>query len=104
MVVLPGCHRDKATLDRTQVEYVTKEGRRFEVRLVSADAAGEYRMLVVRASTVINPDPEGEYQRTWAVARDVMDRTCKGRDYQVLEDNLVDKVNLQTRFRCQAAS
>ncbi len=50
---------------------------------------------------MINPDPEGEYERTSAVARQIMDRTCRGGDYQVLEDNLVDRVNLQIRFRCQ---
>jgi len=101
MVVLTGC-QEKATLDRTQVEFVTREGRRFEVRLTPADAAGEHRLLVVRATAVINPDPEGEHQRTSAVARQIMDRTCRGGDYQVLEDNLVANVNLQIRFRCQA--
>jgi hypothetical protein len=94
-----GCN-EKATLDRSQVEYVTVEGRRFEVRIASTGVEDEYRMLVVRAALVVNPDAEREYQRAWAVARQFMARTCKGRDYQVLEDNLAGEVNLQTRFRC----
>jgi hypothetical protein len=34
------------------------------------------------------------------VAQQIMDRTCRGRPYKVLEDNLVDNVNLFLRFRC----
>ena len=56
--------------------------------------------MVVRATLVINPDPELERERAWAVARDVIQQTCKGGRSQVLEDNLVDNVNLFTRFRC----
>lgn len=29
-----------------------------------------------------------------------MDRTCKGQPYRTLQDNLVDEVNLEMRFRC----
>lgn len=93
--------QEKATLDRSRVETVTMEGRKFEVRVASTDVANEYRMVVVRGSAVINPDPEFEYQRTWKVARQVMDRTCKDRPYQTFDDTLVDDVNLQLRFRCQ---
>ena len=56
--------------------------------------------MVVRATLVINPDPELERERAWAVARDVIQQACKGGRSQVLEDNLVDNVNLFTRFRC----
>ncbi|CAN5713216.1 hypothetical protein BH11PSE3_BH11PSE3_26270 [soil metagenome] len=94
--------QDKATLDRSRVEMITLEGRKFEVRMAATDVPGEYRLLVVRGTMVINPDPEFEYQRTWVVARQVMDRTCKGKPYVTLDDNLIDSVNLQTRFRCQS--
>jgi hypothetical protein len=101
LAALTACN-DKGTLDRTQVEYMRVDGRRFEVRVTPADDVGVYRLLVVRATLVIDPDPEAERSRGWNVARQVMDRTCKGRPYQVLEDNLVDNVNLYTRFRCAA--
>lgn len=100
-LVVAACE-EKATLDRSQVRYLTVDGRKFEVRVAPTEVAGEYRMLVVRATVVINPDPEREHQRNWAVARQVMDRLCKGRPYQTFDDTLVDGVNLQTRFRCQA--
>ena len=100
-LTLDGCN-DKGTLDRTQVEYMRVDGRRFEVRVTPADDVGVYRLLVVRATLVIDPHPEAERSRDWNVARQVMDRTCKDRPYKVLEDNLVDNVNLYTRFRCAA--
>src|SRR5690349_12242972 len=100
LLALAACH-EKATLDRSRVEMVTMDGRKFEVRVASTDVADEYRMVVVRGSAVINPDPEFEYQRTWKVARQVMDRTCKERPYQTFDDTLIDHVNLQLRFRCQ---
>lgn len=96
---LAACN-DKGTLDRSQVQYVTREGRKFEVRVAPTGTPNEYRLLVVRATLVINPDPELERERAWAVARDVIQQTCKGGRSRVLEDNLVDNVNLFTRFQC----
>jgi hypothetical protein len=92
--------QQKATLERSRVEMVTVEGRRFEVRIVPTGVPDEYRMLVVRATLVINPDAEGEYQRTWNVARQFMDRTCRGQPYKALDDMMVEQVNLQIRFAC----
>ena len=100
--LLAACN-DKGTLERSQVEIIRVEGRRFEVRVAPTAVADEYRLLVVRATLVIDPDPEAERSRGWNVARQIMDRTCKGRTYKVLEDNLVDNVNLYTRFRCNEA-
>lgn len=79
---------------------VTVEGRRFEVRIAPTGVSDEYRMLIVRATLVVNPDPELEYQRNWNVARQFMDRTCRGQPYKILDDTLVDSVNLQIRFAC----
>jgi hypothetical protein len=101
LLALGACNT-KATLDDSQVETVRVDGRLFEVRIAPTGVANEYRMLVVRATVVINPDPEAERARDWNVARQYMDRTCKGRRYQVLDNNLVDEVNLETRFRCAA--
>lgn len=80
-----GACNDKATLDRSQVETVRVEERLFEVRIAPTEVANEYRRLVVRASNV---------------GRQFMDRTCKGQLYRTLQDNLVDEVNLETRFKC----
>ena len=101
-LLVAACH-PKGALEGSQVEYIRLEGRRFEVRLATTDVPDEFRLHVVRATLVINPDPELERSRAWNVARQVMDRTCRGRTYKVLEDNLVDNVNLFTRFRCNEA-
>ena len=101
-LLLAACN-DKGTLERSQVEVIRVEGRRYEVRIAPTGIPDTYRLLVVRATVVVNPDPEAERSRGWNVARQIMDRTCKGRTYQVLEDNLADNVNLYARFRCNEA-
>ena len=96
---LAGCNQ-KAALEGSRVEMMTVEGRRFEVRSVPTGQPDEFRLLVVRGTLVVNPDPELEYKRAWNVARRVMDERCRGRPYKVLDDTLVDTVNLQVRFVC----
>ncbi|SEO05474.1 hypothetical protein SAMN02990966_00827 [Rhodospirillales bacterium URHD0017] len=91
----------KGTLDRSQVEMVRVDGRRYEVRIAPAEVEGEYRLLIVRATIVVNPDPQLEAERNWNVVQPFMQRTCKG-PFVVLENNLADKVNLFIRFRCGA--
>jgi hypothetical protein len=98
-LALAACN-DKATLDQSQVEYMTVEGRKYEIRVASAGVSDEYRLLIVRATLVINPDPEAERARNQNVANRVMDRTCKGRQVRTLANNLVDEVNLEIHFRC----
>jgi len=97
--VLASCEA-KSSLEHSKVEMMTVEGRKFEVRLAATGTPDDYRLMVVRATLVINPDVEAERTRAQNVARQVMDRTCKGSRYQVTEDNLVDNVNYHTRFRC----
>lgn len=99
-LVLAAC-TPKGTLDRSQVETVKVEGRLYEVRVAPAGAEGEYRLLLVRGTIVIDPDPQLESQRLWNVVQPFMQRTCKG-PFVVLENNLADKVNLYIRFRCGA--
>jgi hypothetical protein len=91
----------KGTLDRSQVETVKVEGRLYEVRVAPAEVEGEYRLLIVRGTIVVNPDQQLESQRLWNVVQPFMQRTCKG-PFAVLENNLADKVNLYIRFRCGA--
>ena len=97
--MLAACH-DKGTLESSRVEYVRVEGRRFEVRVAPADAEGEFRMLVVRATIVLDPNAEAERSRAENVAKPFMERSCRGQSYKVLEDLLIDDVTLSLRFRC----
>lgn len=95
---LTACYQ-LGTLDGTQVETVTVDARKFEVRVASTGVPNEYRMLIYRATMVIGPDRELEYERAANVARIYMDRTCKGRPYEQLIDTL-SGVNYRTAFRC----
>jgi len=98
-LMLAACY-DKGTLEGSRVEYVRVEGRRFEVRVAPADVEGEFRMLVVRATIILNPNPEAERSRAENVAKPFMERSCRGQSYKVLEDLLIDNVTLSLRFRC----
>ena len=99
VLMLSACH-DKGTLESSRVEMVRVEGRRFEVRVAPADAEGEFRMLVVRATIVVNPDAEAERSRAENVAKPFMERSCRGQSFKVLDDQLIDNVTLSLRFRC----
>jgi hypothetical protein len=100
-LVLAGCH-DKGTLPGSRVETVRVEGRLFEVRVAPGDVEGEFRMLIVRATIVLNPDPERERSRALNVAGPFMTRSCRGGPYEVLAQRLIDNVTLDLRFRCAA--
>jgi len=100
-LVLTACATPKGTLDRSQVETVRVDGRLYEVRIAPAEAEGEYRLMLVRGTIVVDPDPQLESQWNWNVVQPFMQRTCKG-PFVVLENNLADKVNLYIRFRCGA--
>ena len=64
VLMVAACH-DKGMLEGSRVEYVRVEGRRFEVRVAPADVEGEFRMLVVRATIVLNPDADAAAPRMW---------------------------------------
>jgi hypothetical protein len=98
-LVLAGCY-DKGSLDGTSVQLMTVEGRKFEVRVQGTGTPDQYRMLVIRATMVINPDPELESSRGQEVARRVMKDTCKGRPYQEIIGGL-EGVNYRTLFECK---
>ena len=96
--VLAGC-QPLGTLEGSNVEPMTVDGRKFEVRMTSTDTPDEYRLLIYRATMVLEPDRELEYDRAVTVARRVMDRTCKGRPYDQAIETL-SGVNYRTVFRC----
>lgn len=97
-----GACAPKASLDDTQVEMVTVGGRKYEVRLGSTGTPGEYRMLIVRATLVINADSEHEAERAQNVYPRFIERTCKGRPHEILSEGLSGEVNYYVLFRCKA--
>lgn len=99
LVALVACETTKGTLEGSRVETVRVDTRLYEVRVAPAETAGQYRLLLVRATIVIDPDPQLESQRLWNVVQPFMQRTCKG-PFVVQENNLADKVNLYIRFKC----
>lgn len=92
----------KASLDDTQVEMVTVDGRKYEVRLGSTGTPNEYRMLIVRGTLVINADSEAEAERAQNVYPRFIERTCKGRPHEILSEGLSGEVNYYVLFRCKA--
>ena len=100
VLTLAGCEQ-KASLEGSRVEVVTVEGRRFEVRVAPTDTPNEYRMLIIRATMVINADPELEMARAREVAERYMKQTCKGRPYEEILSGLQSDVNYRTLFRCR---
>ncbi len=99
-LLLAGCH-EVGSLNRTQVEPITVDGRRFEVRLRRTDVApNQWRLEVNRATLVINPDFELESDRAHEVARRIMDRTCNGRPYNQASDGMRG-INYYTVFTCE---
>lgn len=97
-VLLAGCYKVDS-LAGTQAEPITVEGRKFMVRVAPTGAPDQYRLLVQRATMVVNPDYERETERARVVAQRIMERTCKGRPYsQAVEGT--EGVNYKTVFSC----
>ncbi|WP_395709073.1 hypothetical protein [Reyranella sp.] len=96
---LPACVTSKGTLEGSRVETVRVDGRLYEVRIAPAESAGDYQLLLVRGTVVVDPDPKRESERNWNVVQPFLERTCKG-PFVVLDHQLADKVNLFVRFRC----
>jgi hypothetical protein len=99
-ILLTAACYEKSSLDRSQVELVRIEGRQFEVRLTPTGNPNEYRMLVIRATLVVNPDPELEASRAREVAERYMKQTCKGGPYQEEVSGVAGDLNFRTVFRC----
>jgi hypothetical protein len=60
-------------------------GGRLEVRVAPADVEGAFRMLVVRATLVINPNAEAERSRAENLAKPFMTRSCGGQPTRCLK-------------------
>jgi len=98
--LLSGCYQ-VGSLPGTQVEPITVEGRKFEVRLRPTDVApNQWRLEINRATVVVNPDDELEGTRAREVARRIMDRTCKGGPYNQSVDGRRG-INYYTVFTCE---
>ncbi|MFO1081747.1 MAG: hypothetical protein U1E23_14095 [Reyranellaceae bacterium] len=98
-LLLAGCH-DVATLEESRAQTVRVDGRLFEVRVTRSDTPDEFRMLITRATMVVNPDPQREAARAQEVAALVMDRTCRGRPSTELFSGLDGPVSYRVGFRC----
>jgi hypothetical protein len=97
---LAGCH-ETGSLEGSQVEPITVDGRRFEVRLRRTDVApDQWRLVINRATMVVGPDYELEGDRAREVARRIMGRTCKGRPYSQSVDGMRG-VTYTTVFTCE---
>ena len=98
--LLAGCYQ-VGSLEGTQVEPITVEGRKFEVRLRPTDVApNQWRLEVNRSTMVVNPDYELEGDRAREVAKRIMNRTCKGRPYNQSIDGMRG-INYYTVFTCE---
>lgn len=103
-VVTLGACGSKGTLENSRQELVRVEGRQYEVRVAKTDIPDTWRILIVRATLVLSPDPELERMRAQDVAKPFMERTCKGRPYSQVIDKLQDDVNYYVVFTCLAAA
>ena len=99
-----GACETKGTLENSREELVRVEDRQYEVRIAKTDMPDTWRMLIVRATIVLDADPEVERLRAQNVARPFMERTCQGAPYSQIMDKLQDDVNYYTLFRCGAAT
>ena len=97
-LLLAGCYKVDS-LEGTQAEPITVEGRKFTVRVGSTGTPNQYRLLVQRSTIVIGPDYEVETDRARNVAKIIMERTCKGARYSQAVDGM-DGVNYKTVFSC----
>ena len=98
-LLLAGCYTVDS-LQGTQAEQITVDGRRFTVRLGTTGAPNQYRLLVQRATMVIGPDYETESERARNVARIIMQRTCRGRPYSQEVEGM-EGINYRTTFTCK---
>jgi hypothetical protein len=104
VLALTACQEQQLKPDGTRAEYTTVEGKRIEVRVQPTNVANEYRLIAVRDTIVVDPDPANERRRDREAAKPFMKRTCKGAITEVLEEGLVDNINYVVRFRCAAWS
>ena len=66
----------KGTLENSHEELVRVEGRQYEVRIAKTDMPDTWRLMVVRASVVLDAEPELERMRGQNVARPFIEHTC----------------------------
>jgi hypothetical protein len=102
LTALAGCY-EKGSLEGSSVELMTVDARKFEVRIAPTGNPDEYRLLIVRATMVYEPDPERERSRAEEVAKRMIDRTCKGRPSEEIIATL-SGVNYRTVFRCRTGA
>ncbi len=100
LIGLTGCYQ-MGSLEGSQVETVKVDGRRFDVRIAPTGNPDEWRMLIIRATMVINPDSELEMERARNVAERYEKITCKGRPVEEVLAGLQGDINYRVLFRCK---
>jgi hypothetical protein len=98
-LAVAGCYQ-KGSLEGSRVQVVMVEGRRFEVRVAPTGTPDEYRMLIIRATMVVNPDSELEMARAQGVAERYMQQTCRGRAHREVVSGLEGGINYRVTFQC----
>ena len=99
LAALPAC-QPPGTIEGTRAEHITVDGRKFKLNVGPTGEPEEYRLLVVRDTLVIDPDPARESARAQEVAQIAMRNTCKGRTPHVLTEGLERQINYRVLFRC----
>jgi hypothetical protein len=99
LLSMGGCyHMD--SMAGTSVEQITVDARKFNVRVEPTGTPNQYRLLVIRATLVLNPDPDNEAARGEEVAQRIIKRTCKGRPFEELVAGLDADINYRVLFEC----
>ena len=99
--LLSGCQQQDS-IEGTRAEHITVDGRKLKVNLGPTGTPGEYRLLIVRDTVVINPDPALERQRAEEAARRVIKSTCKDAPPRVINEGISQQINYYVLFRCGA--
>jgi hypothetical protein len=99
--LLAGCLTQES-IEGTRAEPMTVDGRKLKVNVGPTGTPGEFRLLVVRDTMVIDPDPALERRRAQEASRRVMASTCKDKPPRVLNEGLSQEINYYVLFRCGA--
>ena len=90
------------SIEGTSSRSMNVDGKRMNADLKATGVPGEYDLLIVRDSMVLNPDPQIERERGREAASRVMREVCGAKHLtpQVEGERLVQQLNYYVRFRC----
>ena len=90
------------SIEGTSSQNLNVGGKTMKADLKPTGVPGEFDLLIVRDSMVLNPDPETERERGRAAASRVINEVCgvKRLSPRVEAERLVQQINYYVRFRC----